>query len=333
MSFPVLSFLVLVIALTLGVFVESWPAVAQEFLVGFAVFAAFCLLEELLEAMKRERSRSPAADDCPLHLTSLRRVAQTSSAGSAAPVAERSLAEARAAEVRELCRPLTLGELIAEVERRCDEETTGATATVASPQRIARDRERAADRGRRGGRTGRQGESSRARARSPPPPRPSEPEPQEPSSPRSRALPPPLAATRRPPGPRYIVAGELGELTLPHRYLVDPELHGHVVSKGTAELLGLRIRPVRGPIPPGFESYAVRSEGGTSEIVGFTTARVKLGFEVQILEFSVVADRVETRLGREVMRPFDLTRDRVNGALRQAGTTRVGIPDPRAFIA
>ena len=78
-------------------------------------------------------------------------------------------------------------------------------------------------------------------------------------------------------------------------------------------------------------NLVVRSEGGTSEIVGSAAARVKLGFMTEVLEFTVAQDRVETRLGREAMQAFDLSRDRVNGNMYQAGTTRVGVPDPRAF--
>ncbi len=65
--------------------------------------------------------------------------------------------------------------------------------------------------------------------------------------------------------------------------------------------------------------------------MGSAAARVKLGFMTEILEFTVAQDRVETRLGREAIQAFDLSRDRVNGNLYQAGTTRVGVPDPRAF--
>ena len=53
-------------------------------------------------------------------------------------------------------------------------------------------------------------------------------------------------------------------------FLIDPELPGYVVGKATAELLALRIGRVHGPPPPGFETFAVRSEGGTSEVIGLT---------------------------------------------------------------
>ena len=83
--------------------------------------------------------------------------------------------------------------------------------------------------------------------------------------------------------------------------------------------------------PPGFEASVIRREGGMSLVVGSTTARVKLGYEEQILPFTVVRDKVETRLGLEVMEPhqFHLSLDRLHGTLYISGTTRVGVWDPR----
>ena len=341
MSFALFSFFALVLAVILGTVTTSWTAVAQEFSIGFSVFLAFYLFEALVAyTMKRERSSSASEKD--LHrFTSLRRVSPLSPPDNLAPVTERSEAEIRLAEVREHCRSLTLADLIAEIERRCEEGNAPAE-TPAAPREAVRGRGGAVRYGRGGGRRerregrlslrgGQGGESSRQGTRSPLPPRPPEPEPEEPSSPQVRAAPPPRTHARRPPGPRFIAAGELGELRLPHRFLVDPKLAGHVIGRATAELLGLRIRPIRAVPPPGFESYAIRSEGGTSEIIGSTTARVKLGGDMDILDFTVVRDKVETRLGEEIMESptFRLTWDRVNGTLYQSGTTRIGVWDHR----
>ena len=341
MSFVVSSFCILLLAIVLGIAADSWTAVAQEFCIGCSVFLTFYLLEASVRfVMKRERSSSASERD--LHrFTGLRRVSPRSPPDSLAPVTERSEAEIRLAEVREHCRSLTLADLIAEIERRC-EEGNAPTETPTAPREAARRRGGAFRYGRGGGRRegceGRLslrsrpgGESSRQGTRSPLPPRPPEPEPEEPSSPQVRAAPPPRTHARRPPGPRFIAAGELGELRLPHRFLVDPKLAGHVIGRATAELLGLRIRPIHAVPPPGFENHAIRSEGGTSEIVGSTAARVKLGGDMDILDFTVVRDKVETRLGEEIMESptFRLTWDRVNGTLYQSGTTRIGVWDYR----
>ena len=282
--------------------------------------------------MKRERSSSTSEGDLT-RLTSLRRVAPASSSESLTPAAERSLREARTAEIRELCRPLTLADLIAEIERRCEEEAGDTSTALEAPVGATGPRSRTARRGQHGRTRGRQGEgTSRQGARNPPPPPPVRPRAPRMSSPRDVPPPPPSPfASRRRPGTRCITAGELGELPLPHRFLVDPELPGHVVGRRTAELLGLRVHLMHGPPPPGFgiEVRVVRPDGEVSEVVGYASARVKLGFETHILQFMVVSEKVETRLGREVMGPFRLSIDRVNGVLHQAETTRIGIPDPR----
>ena len=331
MSFVLFSFFALVLAVILRTVATSWTAVAQEFCIGFTVFLAFYLLEALVTfTMKRERSSSTSGEDLT-RLTSLRRVAPASSSESLTPAAEHSMAEDWSAEVRERCRSLTLADLIAEIDRRL-EEGAGTTRTVMeAPTNTTQPRNEAPQQGQRGRSRGRQGASSSRQGRGNPPPPPPPPgrRPPRPASPRD--VPPVPALSRRNPGPRYIVAGELGELALPHRFLVDPQLPGHVVGRRTAELLGLRIRPVHGPPPPGFGFTAevVREDGGTSEVIGHASARVKIGYEFHILDFMVVADRVETKLGPEVMRPFRLRGDRVNRVLYQSETSRIGIPDPR----
>ena len=335
MSFAVLSFFALVFTLTLLTFIESWPAVAQEFVVGLSVFVAFRVLEGafalIFEAMKRERSSS--ASEGNLHrLTCLRRVTPTPSPDNLAPTTDRSMAEMRAAEVREQCRSLTLADLIAEIERRCAEGPGTPATRGSTPVEATRGGNSQGETSRRRSGRGSRGEGSRRRMRSPLPPRPPSPTPPESPLLSARAHPPPLTAICRPPGPRYIAAGELGEIKLPHRFLIDPELSGHVVSRATAELLGLRVQPLQGPLPPGIEGRVIRSEGGTSVIVGSTAARVKIGPHMEVCNFTVAGDKVETRLGREIMQPFDLTRDRVNGNLYQSQTTKVGVSDPRALI-